>query len=78
MNYAGSRVKRETAVPCANHGGIWAPHILHLNTRRVNDEIHVPGKSSRYTLNRRLGGAQRWSERIREDINVSLPPHPLA
>ena len=42
MNYADSRVKRETYVPCANHEGIWAPRILHLNTRRVNDEIHVP------------------------------------
>jgi len=42
VNYAGSRVKRETAVPCENHEGIWAPHILHLNIRRVNDEIHVP------------------------------------
>jgi len=42
MNYAGSRVKRETPVPCTNHEGIWAPHILHLDIRRVNDEIHVP------------------------------------
>jgi hypothetical protein len=42
MRYAGSRVKREIAVPCANHEGIWAPHILHINIRRVNDEIHVP------------------------------------
>jgi hypothetical protein len=42
MKYAGSRVKGETAVPCENHEGIWAAHILHLNTGRVNDEIHVP------------------------------------
>jgi hypothetical protein len=42
MNYAGSRVKRETPVPCTNHEGIWPPHILHLNIRRANDEIHVP------------------------------------
>jgi len=42
MKYAGSRVKREIAVPCANHESILAPHILHLDIRRVNDEIHVP------------------------------------
>jgi len=78
MNYAGSRVKREIAVPCANHEGIWAPHILHLNTRRVNNDIHVPvaiypGKELPIHIKQEAG-----SERFREDINVSLPAQPLA
>jgi hypothetical protein len=33
---------KEKQMSLANHEGIWAPRILHLNTRRVNDEIHVP------------------------------------
>jgi hypothetical protein len=38
----------------------------------VSGELHIPGKSPRYALNRRMGGPQRRSECVAEEKNPCL------